>query len=122
MPVMARRKGYKADGRIDLRRLPRIIRRPLGREQAHGMAAQLLHSEAGGDPRDYLPDWDGSPTLWLDPTLDGTRAGMETALHEALHLACPFMFENVVTQTARYQAMVLWHLGYRLVPRDEREG
>ena len=52
----------------------------------------------------FLPDWKGEPTLWLDPTLDGTRAGLETALHEALHLACPFMYEDVVTQTARYQA------------------
>ena len=116
---MTQRAGYRADGRIDLRRLPKIIERPLGREQAHGMAAQLLHSSAGGDPRDYLPDWKGEPTLYLDPSLDGTRAGLETAIHEALHLACPWMFEVVVTQTARYLAMVVWHLGYR---KAEPEG
>jgi hypothetical protein len=112
MPAMSRRAGYRADGRIDLRRMPDIIERPLGREQAHGMAAQLLHSEAGGDPRSYLPEWTGEPTIWLDPTLDG-RAHLETALHEALHLACPWMYEKVVTQTARYLAMVVWRLGYR---------
>lgn len=112
---MGKGKGYTASGRIDLRRLPRIIERPLGREQAHGMAAQLLHSSTGGDPRDYLPEWDGQPTIWLDPTLPA-RAHLETAIHEALHLACPWMFETVVTQTARYLAMVVWKLGYR---RDE---
>jgi hypothetical protein len=115
---MTQRAGYKANGTLDLRRMPKIIRRPLGREQAHGMAAQLLHSEAGGDPRGYLPDWGGEPTLWLDPSLDGTRAGLETAIHEALHLACPFMFEKVVTQVARYLAMVVWRLGYRLPDVD----
>ena len=78
---MTHRKGYKGNGTIDLRRLPKIIERPLGREQADGMAAQLLHSSAGGDPRDYLPDWKGEPTLCLDPSLDGTRAGLETAIH-----------------------------------------
>lgn len=110
---MGKRTGYTKTGRIDLRRLPRIIERPLGREQAHGMAAQLLHSSTGGDPRDYLPDWDGQPTIWLDPALDGTREHLETAIHEALHLACPWMYEDVVTQTARYIAMVVWRLDYR---------
>ena len=76
------------------------------------MAAQLLHSSTGGDPRDYLPDWDGEPTIWLDPNLRG-RPALETAVHEALHLAAPWAYEEVVTQTARYLAMVLWRLGYR---------
>jgi len=112
---MTSRRGYKADGRIDLRRMPRIIERSLRREQAHGMAAQLLHSSTGGDAREYLPEWQGEPTIWLDPSAVGTRAHMETALHEALHLAAPWMYEAVVTQTARYLAMVLWRLGYRRV-------
>lgn len=116
---MNRPRGYRKCGTVDLRRLPTIIRRPLGRERAYGFAHHLQHGNAGGDPPDR--EWDGSPTVWLDPTYDGTRKGLEVALHEALHLACPFMYEEVVTQTARYQAMVLWHLGYRLVPRDERE-
>ena len=108
---MANSKGYRADGRIDLRRLPRIIERPMGRHRAYGMAAQRLHGDAGGDAPDR--EWDGTPTIWRDPTYDGTRRGLETDLHEALHLACPWMYEVVVTQTARYLAMVIWKLGYR---------
>ena len=73
-----------------------------------------MHSEASGDPRKYLPDWDGEPTIYLDPADRHTRAGMETVIHEALHLACPWMFEKVVGPTARYITMVLWKLGYRL--------
>jgi hypothetical protein len=105
--------GYTKDGTIDLRRLPRIIERPLGRERADGMAAQLLHSDAG-DARPY-PGTDGSPTLWLDTKLRGTRAELETAVHEALHLAAPFLFEPVVLATGRYIAMVLWRLGFRRI-------
>lgn len=104
---MTQRAGYRRDGRVDLRRLPRIIHRPLGREQAYGFAAQLLHGDAGEPP------YPGPPTIWLDPSYDGTRKGLEVAIHEALHLACPFMFESVVTATARYLARLLWHLGYR---------
>lgn len=113
MAQRRRRTGYRRGGGVDLRRLPRIVQRPLGKERAYGFAAQLLHGEAGEPP------FAGEPTIWLDPSYDGTRKGMEVALHEALHLACPFMFEDVVTATARYQARLLWHLGYRLVPRDD---
>ena len=113
---MTQRRGYNGDGTIDLRRMPRIIRRPLGRERAYGFAAQALHGDAGGDKP--MPEWTGEPTIWLDPTYDGTRKGLEVAIHEALHLACPFMFEAVVTKTARYLAMVLWRLGYRLPEID----
>ena len=114
---MTQRAGYKANGTLDLRRMPRIIERLLGRSQSYGFAAQRLHGEAGGDAPD--PEWDGTPTIWLDPTYDGTRRGLETALHEALHLACPWMYEQVVKQTARYLAMVLWRIGYR---KPEHEG
>lgn len=107
------RRGYCRDGRVDLRRMPRIIERPLGREQAYGMSAQLLHSSPTGDAPDYLPEWTGEPTIWLDPKWRGRREELETALHEALHLACPFMYERVVTMVARYLAMVCWKLGYR---------
>jgi len=113
---MTHRKGYKANGTLDLRRMPAIIERPLGRSRAFGFAAQQLHGEAGGDAP--MPEWTGEPTIWRDPTYDGTRRGLETDIHEALHLACPWMFEKVVTQTARYLAMVMWKLGYRRVERD----
>lgn len=110
------RRGYCKNGTLDLRRMPHIIQRPLGRSQAYGFAAQQLHGDAGGEAP--TPEWQGEPTIWLDPTYDGTRRGLETAVHEALHLACPWMFEQVVTQTARYLAMVLWRLGYRKVDHD----
>lgn len=104
-------KGFKKDGRIDLRRLPRIVERPLLRHGADGMATQLLHSDASGDLYEVT-----EPIIELDTRLKG-RARLETVIHEALHLACPWMFEQVVTQVARYLAMVVWHLGYR----DDRD-
>lgn len=111
---MTQRRGYKkASGAIDLRRMPRIIERPLGRHRAYGMAAQVLHGDAGEMP------FEEPPTIWRDPTYDGTRRGMETDLHEALHLACPFLYEEVVTKTARYLAMVMWRLKYRRDPERE---
>ena len=114
---MARRRRYRGyrrkDGRVDLRRLPRIVEAPLGQERAYGMAAQLLHGDVGAPPPDPKNGWDGEPTIWLDPAYAAHRRGLETAVHESLHLACPWMFEEVVTPTARYVAMVLWKLGYR---------
>lgn len=107
------RRGYKLDGRIDLRRLPQIVETRLGQRQAEGMAAQLLHTDAGGDPPGQ-PDPSNGPILFLDTKLKG-RAQMEAALHEALHLACPFLFEPVVLQVGRYLAMVMWKLGFRRV-------
>lgn len=44
---------------------------------------------------------------------------METDIHEHLHLACPFLFETVTRPVARYLAMGLWHLGYRLKDEDD---
>ncbi len=101
--------GYKKDGNIDLRRLPVITERSLHRERAHGLASQHIHGEAGERPVGT------QPTIELDTALKG-RKEMEIAIHEALHLACPFMYEKVVTQTARYLAMVLWHLNFRRLP------
>lgn len=96
--------GYKKDGRIDLRKLPKIVYRPLLRHGADGMATQKLHEEASGDP---VPT--SVPLLEIDSRLTG-RAKLETEIHEALHLACPWMPEKPVTQTARYIAMVIWHI------------
>lgn len=100
--------GYKKDGNIDLRRLPVIIERHLHRERAHGLAMQHIHHEAGERPLGTRP------TLELDTATKG-RKQLETAIHEALHLSCPFMYEKVVTQTARYIAMVLWKLNFRRI-------
>lgn len=74
------------------------------------MATQLLHSAASGD--DYVSE----PILEVDSRLKG-RLRLETIIHEALHLACPWMPEPVVLQTGRYLAMIVWHIGYR----DDRE-
>jgi hypothetical protein len=99
--------GFKKDGRIDLRRLPKIVERPLLRHGAEGMASQLLHSEASGEPSLV-----NEPLLEIDSRLKG-RLRLETIIHEALHLACPWMPELVVLQTGRYLAMIVWHLEYR---------
>lgn len=87
------------------------MERPLLRHGAEGMASQLLHSEASGEPSSV-----SEPLLEIDSRLGG-RLRLETIIHEALHLACPWMPERVVLQTGRYLAMVVWHLDYR----DDRE-
>ena len=38
---------FRKDGSVDLRRLPKIVERPLHRHGADGMATQLLHTEPG---------------------------------------------------------------------------
>lgn len=84
------------------------MERPLMRHVADGMATQLLHTE----PNETPPN---EPILEIDTRLQG-RARLETIIHEALHLACPWMMEPVVLKVARYIAMIVWHLEYR---RDE---
>jgi hypothetical protein len=38
---------------------------------------------------------------------------LDTAVHEALHVACPFMSEAKVAKTATIIADTLWRMGYR---------
>jgi hypothetical protein len=97
--------GYRKNGLVDLRRLPRIRTRSLKREAAFGLAANQLFSNTNSS-------LDAAPIIELDIGLTG-RKRMEVVLHEALHHACPWMVEDAVRATARYQAMVLWHLQYR---------
>ena len=75
------------------------------RHAADGMATQLLHT----DPSEIPPE---RPMIEIDSRLVG-RARLETIIHEALHLACPWMMEHVVLKVARYIAMIVWHLEYR---------
>lgn len=103
--------GFRKDGSVDLRRLPRIIERPLLRHVADGMATQLLHTE----PNETPPN---EPILEIDSRLVG-RERLETIIHEALHLACPWMMEPVVLKVARYIAMIVWHLEYRREVENE---
>jgi hypothetical protein len=105
-------KGFRKDGSVDLRRLPLIVERPLMRHVADGLATQLLHTE----PHEAPPD---QPILEIDSRLVG-RVRLETIIHEALHLACPWMMEPVVLKVARYIAMIVWHLEYRR--EDEETG
>lgn len=97
--------GFRKDGSVDFRRLPRIVERPLMRHGADGLATQLLHT----DPEEIPPK---EPLLEIDSRLSG-RVRLETIIHEALHLACPWMMEPVVLKVARYIAMIVWHLNYR---------
>lgn len=102
---MTKLRGFKKDGNVDLRKLPMIVERPLMRHSADGLAWQYLHTGPAEDPPDR-------PLLEIDSRLKG-RARLETIIHEALHLACPWMFEYAVTKIARYIAMIVWHLEYR---------
>ena len=97
--------GFRKDGSVDLRRLPKIVERPLRRHGADGMAMQLLYTEPGEKPPN-------EPTLEIDSGLTG-RARLDAILHEALHLALPALPEEAVLKTARYMAMVAWKMGYR---------
>lgn len=104
-------KGFTKNGTVDLRRLPRIVERPLMRHSADGMATQLLHT----DPNETPPT---EPLLEVDSRLSG-RPRLETVIHEALHLACPWMPEETVAKVGRYVAMIVWHLEYRREVENE---
>ena len=97
--------GFRKDGSVDMRKLPILIERPLMRHSADGLATQLLHT----DPTETPPE---NPIIEIDSRLTG-RVRLETIIHEALHLACPWMMEHVVLKVARYIAMIVWHLKYR---------
>ncbi len=97
--------GYRKDGVIDLRRMPRIVERALGQERANGMALSHQHQDIGCKA-------DCEPTMWLDIGLTG-RHELEITIHEALHLCLPFLYEEVVQKAARYIAMILWNRKFR---------
>jgi hypothetical protein len=84
---------------VDLRKMPRVTFRKLGRHKATGMA----HI-----PMDRRLD----SHIEIDSRLKG-REKFETYLHEALHLALPHLSEEEVLKAARFQALVTWSEGYR---------
>lgn len=90
-------------GGPNLRKLPAIIFRKLGKEKADGQAHHQYYAEV--TPVHV-------PILEVDPRLKG-RARLETILHEALHIAVPALPEHIVRYAARYLAMVTWHMQYR---------
>lgn len=78
---------------IDLRKLPKIVFRPLGQHRADGLA-------------------------WTDQTLEvdcrmENRDRLETIIHEAMHMALPWLPEKFILRAALYIAKVLWHMEYR---------
>ena len=84
---------------VDLRKMPKVTLRKLGRHQALGMA--------------HIPmDRRLSSHIEIDSRLKG-REKFETFLHEALHLALPHLSEDEVLKAARFQALVTWSEGYR---------
>lgn len=94
---------------IDLRKLPPIIIRPLGKHKADGLA------------------WTDQ-TLEIDCMLEG-RLRLDAIIHEAMHMALPWLPEKYVLRASRYIAKVLWHMKYtadegeqdgRFVPRKDQ--
>ena len=48
----------------------------------------------------------------LDPRQPESEM-LDSAVHEFLHVACPYMAENNVATTATIIASALWNMGYR---------
>lgn len=96
-------RARQEQGGTDLRKLPFIIFRKLGRNQADGLSSHPVFAEV--KPVHH-------PVLEVDSTLTGLKR-LEIIIHEALHIAVPGMPETVVRYAARYVAKVLWHLQYR---------
>jgi len=60
------------------------------------------------------PDGKTDCAIYLTSSIQNKRRCLETILHEALH-ACSFdTGEQVVTETARDIARLLWRMGWRL--------
>lgn len=107
-------RGFRKDGRVDLRYLPKIVFRALGRHSVDGFAHQKLHEDAGGDRNPVR-----EPLIEIDTAIEGTFGELETVVHEAIHLAFPWMFETVVGPGARYIARILWKVGFRRKTSEE---
>jgi hypothetical protein len=96
-------RARSEQGGIDLRKLPKIIIRKLGKHKAWGLASHPQFQEV----RPLT-----EPMLEVDTTTKG-RQRLEIFIHEALHLAIPALPESVVLYTGKYLAKILWHAGYR---------
>lgn len=84
---------------VDLRRVPRIVFRKLGREDAFG---QAWHPAETGE----------EALIEIDPTITKLKR-LEIAIHEALHIAHFPLPEIIIVRAARYVAKVVWSMGYR---------
>lgn len=67
-------------------------------------------------------EWDKRKVL-IHSGLRRSRTRLETELHEGLH-AClgQAISEETITQTAHDLSKILWSLGYRLLPDEEKSG
>ena len=81
-------------------RLPKVIWKKLGREQAWGMA-----------------DSDTN-TIWVDTRL-GAKRQTEVLLHEGLHIAFPEMTEADVDRAGKLLSRLMWSQNYRRVLMDK---
>lgn len=106
--------GFRKDGSVDLRKLPRIVRRALGRHKADGLASHYFDHEFDREIK-YA-----EPTIEIDIGLTGARR-LEIVIHETLHLVFPWMSETLVTRSARYIARVLWKNGVRFQDESEHD-
>ena len=67
----------------------------------------------------YLPEADGrqktTHKILIDTRMPhGSRAQLETIIHELLHVSFPIASEHHVTEAGRDITRILWHLGWRL--------
>lgn len=104
--------GFRKDGQLDLRKLPKIVVRPLSRHGADGLSAHYFDHEFDSSPK-YT-----EPTIELDVGLKGKKK-LEILIHEAMHLAFPWMAEIIVRKGARYLAMILWSQKLRFLDEIE---
>lgn len=102
--------GYTKRGAIDLRRLPIVVRRPLGRHNADGQAFHALFTPNSTEP---IP-----PTIEIDSRLTGVKR-LEIMLHELDHLLHPARPEAAILSENRYLARVLWACGLRFEDEEE---
>lgn len=93
----------KRSRHCDLRKLPHIMFRKMGRESADGQAYNQAFSG-----RFHV----AHPIIEVDPRTKNRRR-LEILIHESLHHVFPALPENEILAAGRYVSKVLWHMQYR---------
>jgi hypothetical protein len=93
----------KWSGHCDLRKLPHIMFRKMGREDADG---QAINQAFSGQSKV------AHPIVEVDPRTKNKKR-MEIFIHESLHHVFPALPEHEILSAGRYVARVLWHMQYR---------
>lgn len=73
---------------------------------------------------DYV-GWCDDPSTGRDILIDRRLSGLaelDTAIHEILHAAAPWLRESFVRSAATQIARSLWELGYRRVGEGDKDG